>query len=282
MGTSDDDRGDSVSEIAEKAAERTWFENAARAGQFASGCVHILIAYIILRLAFGGGGNADQSGALGIFAESAGGRIALWLAVIVFAALALWRIVEAILGPHPGESRPSNSHGDEDTGWTDRAKALGLAAVYIAFAYSAAQFALGHGQSSGQQNAGLSARLMGSTGGKALLVVVGLVVIAIGGYHIYKGATRRFLDDLKRGGDSPLIVWSGVIGYVAKGAALTGAGVLVIVAAVRADPAKATGIDGAVKTLAGLPAGQLLLVLAAFGIAAYGFYSFVMARHARM
>ena len=183
----------------------------------------------------------------------------------------------------PGETVEGPRVGRLQGVWLDQtARTAWVDARPVEPELSAAQFALGHGQSSGQQNAGLSARLMGSTGGKALLVVVGLVVIAIGGYHIYKGATRRFLDDLKRGGDSPLIVWSGVIGYVAKGAALTGAGVLVIVAAVRADPAKATGIDGAVKTLAGLPAGQLLLVLAAFGIAAYGFYSFVMARHARM
>ena len=78
------------------------------------------------------------------------------------------------------------------------------------------------------------------------------------------------------------MVVAGVVGYVAKGAVLAGAGILVIVAAIRADPSKATGIDGAVKTLAGLPAGQILLVVAAIGIATYGFYSFVMARYARM
>ncbi len=264
-----------MSELVEKAADSTWFERAARAGQFASGCVHLLIAYIILRLAFGDAGNADQSGALAIFADSAGGRIALWVAAVVFAALALWRLTEAIVGPHPSEA------GDEDSGWTDRAKALGLVAVYVAFAFSAAQFALGQGKSSGQQNAGLSARLMQSGGGKFVLVVAGLVILAIGGYHIFKGATRRFIDDLK-GPPSRLVVVAGVVGYVAKGAVLAGAGILVIVAAIRADPSKATGIDGAVKTLAGLPAGQILLVVAAIGIATYGFYSFVMARYARM
>ena len=55
-----------------------------------------------------------------------------------------------------------------------------------------------------------------------------------------------------------------------------------VVAAVTADPSKATGIDGAVKTVASWPAGQLFLLLAAVGLAAYGIYCFVMARYARM
>ena len=43
-----------------------------------------------------------------------------------------------------------------------------------------------------------------------------------------------------------------------------------------------TGIDGAVKTLGEQPFGQVLLVLAGVGIALYGLYAFVLARHARM
>ena len=75
---------------------------------------------------------------------------------------------------------------------------------------------------------------------------------------------------------------TGIVGYTAKGLVLVGAGVLVIVAAITADPSKATGVDGAVKTVAGWPAGQFFLVLAAIGLAAYGIYCFVMARYARM
>lgn len=241
-----------------------------------SGLPHLLIAYIVLRLAFGDAGNADQSGALGIFASSTGGRIALWLAVIAFVAMALWRIAEVIIGPHP-----ANPKADDDDGWLDRAKAGALAVVYFAFAWTAAQFAMGHGQSSGQQNAGMSAKLMGSGFGKFVLVVAGIVIIAVGAYHIYKGVTRSFFDDLTID-SNPVVNATGIVGYTAKGLVLVGAGVLVIVAAITADPSKATGVDGAVKTVAGWPAGQFFLVLAAIGLAAYGIYCFVMARYARM
>lgn len=59
---------------------------------------------------------------------------------------------------------------------------------------------------------------------------------------------------------------------------LGGAGVLVIVTSLRSDPAKATGIDGAVKTLAGTVRQGALLFVAAIGFAAYGLYSFALMR----
>jgi hypothetical protein len=56
---------------------------------------------------------------------------------------------------------------------------------------------MGSGKSSSQQNAGLSAQLMQSGWGKVPLTLVGLAVIAVGGYHVYKGATKKFLKDLR-------------------------------------------------------------------------------------
>jgi Domain of Unknown Function (DUF1206) len=262
----------------DRATDSNLFERAARAGHIVSGLLHLLIAYIIFRLAFGSKESADQSGALAEVTEKPGGKLVLWIAAVAFVAMALWRIAEMIVGPHATE--PGN--GDSGvSGLFDRAKAGGVAVVYFAFAYSAVDFARGSGQSSGKQNAGLSARLMENTAGKFLLVVVGLVVIAIGGYHVYKGVTKKFLDDLKTSG-SAIVTPLGVIGYTAKGLVLVGAGILVIVASIKSDPSKATGIDGAVKTLGEAPFGQFLLIVAALGIAAYGLYSFAMARYARM
>jgi hypothetical protein len=55
-----------------------------------------------------------------------------------------------------------------------------------------------------------------------------------------------------------------VAGYIAKGLAIAGAGVLVIVAASRSQPNKATGLDGALKTLGAQPYGAALLIAAAW------------------
>ena len=162
-----------------------------------------------------------------------------------------------------------------------RAKPFGLAIVNFAIAVSAARFAMGSGRQSSQQNAGLSAQMMQSGWGKAVLIAVGAGLIAAGGYHVYKGASKKFLKDLRVFGGTGIKA-IGITGYAAKGVVLAGAGVLVIVATLQADPSKATGFDAAVKTLGHAPFGKVLLVAAAVGIAAFGAYSFVRSRYGRM
>lgn len=248
---------------AESAHDNVWFERAARAGFAVSGVLHLLIAFIVARLALGDGGNADQSGALAALAAQPGGAVMLWVAAFVLVALGLWYLVETFL-EHDAKHR---------------VKAAAVGVVYLALGVSAARFAIGSGQSSGQQNAGLSAQMMQSGWGKAVLVVVALVVIGVGGYHVYKGVSKRFLKDLTVSGGTA-ITWVGIAGYAAKGLVLIGAGILVLVATFTSEPAKASGIDAAVKTLGGAPFGKVLLIIAALGLAAYGAYGFIRGRYA--
>jgi hypothetical protein len=264
--------------VADRATDSDAFEYTARAGFAVSGVLHLLVGYIVLRLAFGSGGNADQSGALATLARQTGGAVILWVAAIGLVALGLWRVAEAIVGSKPGEG--SGSHQDDTPAWK-RAKSIGLAIVNFAIALSAARFAMGTGQQSSQQNSGLSAQLMQSGWGKALLIAVGLGLVGVGGYHVYKGVSKKFLKDLRVSGGSGITA-VGIAGYAAKGLVLAGAGVLVVVATLQADPSKAAGLDAAVKTLGQAPFGKFLLIVAALGIAAFGAYSFVRARFGRM
>ncbi|MCV7300362.1 DUF1206 domain-containing protein [Mycobacterium barrassiae] len=264
--------------VADRATDSDAFEYTARAGFAVSGVLHLLVGYIVLRIAFGSGGNADQSGALATLAGQTGGAVILWVAAIGLVALGLWRVAEAIVGSKPGEG--SGPNRDDTPAWK-RAKSLGLAIVNFAIALSAARFAMGSGQQSSQQNAGLSAQLMQSGWGKSLLVAVGLGLIGVGGYHVYKGVSKKFIKDLRVDGGAGITA-VGISGYAAKGLVLAGAGLLVIVATLQADPSKAAGLDAAVKTLGQAPFGKFLLILAALGIAAFGAYSFVRARFGRM
>jgi putative Mn2+ efflux pump MntP len=248
-----------------KARNNDWFERAARGGFAASGVLHLLIALIVVRLALGGGGNADQSGALATLAAQPGGAVMLWVAAAALAVLGVWQLFEMFV--------------EDDA--KDRLKAGAVGVVYLALAVSAAKFALGSGQSSTNKNAGLSAQMMQSGWGKAILVVVSLVVLGVGGYHVYKGVAKKFLKDLTVTG-GPVITPMGVVGYVAKGLVLVGVGILVIVATMTSDPSKATGVDAAVKTLGNAPFGKFLLLAAALGVGAYGAFGFVRSRYARM
>jgi hypothetical protein len=263
---------------AENATDSDAFEYAARAGFAISGVLHLVVGYLVAQVAFGSPGHADQSGAMATLAERTGGAIILWVVAAGLVALGLWRIAEAIVGSKPGERTESSP--DDTPAWK-RAKSLGLAMVNFAIAFSAARFAMGSGQDSSQQNAGLSARMMQSGWGKTILIAVAIGLIAVGGYHVYKGASKKFFKDLRVYGGTAINA-VGVTGYVAKGIVLAGAGVLVIVATLQADPSKATGLDAAVKALGHAPFGKVLLVAAAIGLAAFGVYSFVRSRYGRM
>jgi type IV secretory pathway VirB2 component (pilin) len=114
-----------------------------------------------------------------------------------------------------------------------------------------------------------------------VVAVIGVVVIGVGVYHVMKGWTKKFLQDLA---ESPgiLATRAGVVGYVAKGVALAVVGVLFVSAAVQNSASKATGLDGALRSLRQQAVGPWLLTAVALGIAAYGVYSFARSRHARV
>jgi hypothetical protein len=118
-------------------------------------------------------------------------------------------------------------------------------------------------------------------GGRVLLVVVALVILAIAAYFVNKGLRAGFRKDLAVQ-VGPVVMALGRVGYVAKGVALAVVGVLTGVAAITADPKKSSGLDGALKSLADLPAGVVLLAVVAVGLIAYGVYFFVRARYARL
>src|ERR1700676_1823961 len=262
---------DASSSTATQMAQNNVFERFARGGYVVSGLLHLIIGYLAIRIALGVGvGTADQSGALAALAAKPGGIVALWVAVVALVVMGLWRLVETALG----RSTDPKSQGASSEG-VDRAKAFALAVVYFGLAYSAFGFARGAGKSTGEQNSGMSARLMQTGAGTIALIAGGLIIVAVGGYHVYKGASRTFLDDLK-GNSSDLVRRLGVIGYIAKGLVIVGAGVLVILAASLSEPDKATGLDGALKTLGAQPYGAILLILAGVGIITYGLYSFAM------
>lgn len=268
---------DSVTDsAAERVAQNSVFERFARVGYVTSGLVHLIIGYIAVRLALGGGGAADQSGALAELASRPGGVAALSVATVAFTVMALWRLAETIFGrsTDPKDQGPLSEA-------IDRGKALALALVYLALAYSTFGFARGRGKSTGQQDAGISAHMMQSAAGTVALVAAGLVIVAVGGYHVHKGASQNFLEDL-HGTHSTFVRTLGIAGYIAKGLVLAEVGVLVVVAVIMSDPSRATGLDGALKSLLSQPFGTVLVIIAGLGIITYGLYSFAMAWYAKM
>jgi hypothetical protein len=264
---------------ADRAGSSDALENLARVGLLAYGVVHLLIAWLALQLAWGGGGgSADQSGAMETVADSPVGKPLLWIIAVGMIALAAWQLAEVLRWRHglsaSGEVRKKAVQ--------KTVKSVAKAVVYVALAVLAIRVATGSGGSgSGQQQQ--TAGVFGWPAGRWLVGIVGLVVIGVGVYHVYKGVTRKFMKQLDLGsapiGTRRLVEKVGLVGFPGKGVALGLVGGLLVYAAVTFDPAKASGLDGALRTVLDAPFGQFLLTLVALGIAAFGVFCLIRAKY---
>jgi hypothetical protein len=255
-------------------------EHLARVGLIAYGVVHVLVAWLALQLAWGGGGeSADQSGAMATLAESSFGKPLLWVVAIGLIALAVWQAAEVLRWRHGW----SASGKARTTAVKKSGKAIVKAVIYAALAVLAIRFATGGGQSSSQQQQQTTAGVFAWPAGRWLVGAAGLVLIGVGAYHVYKGVTKRFLKEIDLA-EAPrtatrLVTRLGQVGFPGKGIALAVVGGLLVYAAITFDPSKAQGLDGALRTILEAPFGRILLTLVAVGIAAFGAFCFVRARY---
>jgi hypothetical protein len=251
---------------AQEARQSQWYGVAITVGLIAYGVVHLLVAWVALQLALGKSSqDASQQGALQELAGKPLGGVLLWAVAIGLFVLVIWRILEL-------------AHGNLDT--EKKLSSAGRGVVYLALGITAVRVATGSGGSGADEQRTLSARLMEHGAGRALIVVVGLAIIAIGVRQIYKAITTKFMEDLILG-VAEVTVLLGRIGYAAKGVAFIVAGGLFGWAAIDYDPAKAGGLDTALHTIKDQPFGSVLLIVLAIGIAAFGVYAFAWSRNAR-
>ncbi|MCI4658835.1 DUF1206 domain-containing protein [Cryobacterium zhongshanensis] len=265
---------DSASDAAQAAQHSGPLRVLARLGFAANGLLHLLIAGIAIAIALGAGrDSADQSGALGQIAASPGGLFVLWVIVVGMSALGLWLLLGAFL----------LKGSDPKRVWTHRLVEISKAVVYLALAGTAAVFAAGGSTSSSGSAQDASATLLATPGGVVLLLAGGLALLGIGVYFVQKGARKKFTEDLSVPGGSAgtVVVALGVVGYIAKGIVLGVVAILIVVAALTADPSKSTGLDGALKALAAFPSGGLILGGIGVGLVMYGVYCFARAWRAR-
>lgn len=260
----------------EDAADSKAFEVCARIGYAANGLLHFAIGIIAVSVAAGARGDIERSGAVEALADLPGGYILLWVSFLGAATLALFQLSEAAF---------RWKHREPKKKLAKRTKAGFKAGGYAAVSVSFGVYALGGETDSSAEAREFSAALLSAPLGSALLIAVGVGIIAVGGYYLFKGATRRYCKDLEvqpQGTRGTVIHVLGSTGYLTKGLALALVGVLVIVAAVTASPGDSTGLDGALKALQEQFLGTVALSIIAIGIMCYGVYSIVRAPLDRM
>lgn len=269
----------SAAATADRVGRSDALEHLARVGLLSYGVVHVLIVWLALQLAWGGGGSEpDQSGAMETLARSPAGRPLLWVVALGLFALAVWQAAEVL------RLRTRLSSGPE------RKKAIwkfvetvAMALVYLAFGILALRFAVGSGQSSAQQQQRATTGVFGWPGGRVLVGIVALVLIGVGIKQIRTGLTKQFLEQLDLAEAPPdatrVVRRLGQVGFPAKGVALALVGGLLGWSAITFDPSKARGLDAAMHTILAAPGGRVLLTLVALGILAFAAFLFARARY---
>ncbi|WP_328940871.1 DUF1206 domain-containing protein [Streptomyces sp. NBC_00250] len=274
-------KGDSVAQPKSRGlclADSRAVEVASRVGLCARGVIYVLVGILAVRIGLGSdsGQEADRSGAVGTLGEQPFGRMLLWALVVGLAAMALWRLSEAVFG-QTGEG------GDK---WTRRLGSLGLAVFYTVICIGVVQTALAGGSSGGRPGDETSkeytARVLNWPGGRVIVGVFGAVLVIVGVVILVRGLMRKFEKNLRTDEMSSatrrVVAVLGTVGGVACGALAAVAGLFVLLAAVRFDPSEAKGLDETLRSFAETPAGPVLLIAAAVGLVLFGLYSFCEAR----
>jgi uncharacterized membrane protein YidH (DUF202 family) len=263
---------------AARAANSKPLEILTRAGFIGYGIVHILFAWIILQVAFGGSSaDGDQSGALRTLAQQPFGKVVIVLVAIGLLAMAVWQALEAAFGHRLDQGR---------TRVLERVASAFRSVVYFYFAFTAWRVFQDAPSSTADSQQKTSEGLMGSTGGRFLLVLAGLALAALGVGLVWYGVKERFEKNLNTGQMAPsthrLVQRLGVAGYAAKGVAYGIAGLLFVVAAVTYDPEKARGLDATIKTVSEQAYGSILLTLIALGVLAFGIFCFFQSKYRKV
>jgi F0F1-type ATP synthase assembly protein I len=248
----------------------------ARFGLAVRAFIYLVVGWLAIQIALGHHSHqANQRGALAEVAQQPAGILVLWILGFGLAAYAIWRLAEAAFGS-----------AAEGTQASARGKSLVRGLAYAAFAVSTFSFIAGRSrQGQSQQQETETARLMAHGYGRWLVGLAGLVMVGIGVGFIVEGVTRQFEKQLRMqdlsGATRTWVVALGVIGSVARGVVVAIAGALVVDAAVTIDPQKSSGLDGALRTLAGHAYGRWLLFVLAAGLIVFAMFGFAAARWAK-
>lgn len=250
----------------------TTFDVFVGVGLVTYGIVHLLIAWIGVRIfVTGGHGNDTQDAALSAMAATVYGEVLLWITAVGLAALALWQVFETIWRRAPEEGRISKSFGRVGSSFS--------AFAYAALCFSVVRIAvIGHATRNGRRTEDVTTEFETALL-RVVFFVVGVVFVVLAIRSIYRGIRRRFGDDLKEGVSRKVLVL-GQAGFIGKGITFAIVGVMMVITVL--DGRTGTpGLESVLRLLNLSPAGGFFLLLKAFGLALFGVYCFAWAANRR-
>lgn len=266
-------------EALEDVARSPWTERLARFGYASKGAVYVTVGVLASLAAAGLGGNlTDTRGAMRTIELQPFGKVVLVLIAAGLGAYSLWRVVQAVAD--------ADRKGREPKGLAVRTGYLCSGLVYAGLAFSAVRILFdASGESRGNSLREWAAFVLSLPFGYLVIDLAGLSVVGFGLYQIYKGLKAKFRKRLKvgeLGARDGWAVWSGRLGYPARGVVFCVIGAYLLRAAFYFNPNEAKGLDGALQALPAQGFGTLPLAVVAVGLVAYGLFAFVEARYRRI
>jgi hypothetical protein len=237
------------------------------------GLVYLLVAAIAARIAITGQRGADTPyEALDELAETIAGEVLLWVTAFGLAALALWQVFETVWRRNPLENPIGKAFGRTGSTFT----AIG----YLFLAVSAVRVAVaGRAAREGRRAPASSVTVFEAWALRIVVIVAGVVLLVLAVRSIYRGARCQFIDDLKDGAPR-LVVRLGQGGHIGRGVTYGIVGGLMIWTAI-GDRLGPPGLQTVLRVINLSPAGGVLLILKAIGLAMFGVYCIAWAANRR-
>lgn len=263
-----------VKRLARKAEGSDAADWGARAGLVARGVLWFVMSLLAFKVALGGSGQADKTGALSALRDQPLGQLLLLVLAAAFAAHAVFRLLEGTVG--------RRDEDDDQKRWLKRLWSLGRVVVYGFLSFSTARFlASGGGGGGGEDARKPTAQVMSLPAGAWLVGLIGVGIVIAGLVMTVRGVRQDFTDrlDLPTGRMARVVRAVGMAGLGGRGLVYALVGSFLVRAAVTFDPDKAKGLDASLKALAAQPFGTALLLLAAAAMLSYAAWSFLEARY---
>lgn len=258
-----------------------WVKRLAKLGLAAKGVVYCLVGILAFMAAFEIGGsserNLNKQGVFQFILAQPFGQVLLALVAVGLVCYALWRLTQAFLDT---EHKGTNAQGI--------GRRIGYAfsgLVYGSMAYYSFRMVLGsQGKQGGDSSRQTLVReLLQKPYGQWLVGLIGLAIIGIGLYQIYRALSGKYLKNVQTSSIKTelkeTIIRSGKIGYIARGIVWGLIGYLFIKAALAANASEAGGSSRAFAFLEEASYGSFMLGAVALGLFGYGIFMFVRARY---
>lgn len=263
----------------------TLIEGAARLGYGARGFVYLSAGALTLLAATDRIGDAvGTGGAAGWLAGQPSGRIWLLLLGLGLWAFAGWRMLQAVFNAD-----------HEAADWKGRLTRAGQAVSGVFYGllasgvfeyldeYAAMGSAAAEQAESVAENRRTAAMILDLPFGETLLAAAGLAILGVGVGNIVRAWRDDFGQTLacSEAVCRPASILARA-GYAARGFAYLPLGAFVVLAGLRARADEVTSTGGALDALEAQPGGEIVLMLTALGLMAFGAFAFVEARWRRI